>query len=79
MFSDNTVPVLVTFFFAAFCGLASLLLIYRLISRKPALVLTHLGLIDRASALSGGVGPVWWDEVAYVSIFTTPKAFLRPR
>ena len=76
---DGAVPVLVSLFFATFCGLASLLLIYRLISRKPALVLTHLGLIDRASALSGGVGPVWWDEVAYVSIYTTPKAFLRPR
>jgi hypothetical protein len=76
---DGAVPMLVSLFFAAFCGLASLLLIYRLISRKPSLVLTHLGLIDRASALSGGVGPVWWDEVAYVSIYTTPKAFLRPR
>jgi hypothetical protein len=63
---------------AALCCLTCLLLIHRLISRKQALILTHLGLIDRASALSGGVGPVWWDEVAYVSIYTTPKGFLRP-
>jgi hypothetical protein len=58
------VLVLVSLVFAALCGLTSLWVIYRLISRKPALVLTHLGLIDRASALSGGVGPVWWNEVA---------------
>jgi hypothetical protein len=54
---------------AALCCLTCLLLIYRLISRKPALVLTHLGLIDGSSALSGGVGPVWWDEVA-LSVFS---------
>ncbi len=65
--------------FVALCCLTCFPLIYRLISRKPALVLTHLGLIDGASALSGGVGPVWWDEVAFVSIYTTPKAFMRPR
>jgi hypothetical protein len=80
---ENTaVPALVSLFLAAFCGIVSLSLIYRLIyrliSRKPALVLTHLGLIDGASALYSGVGPIWWDEVAYVSIFTTPKAPLRP-
>jgi hypothetical protein len=76
---DGVVPALVSLFLAAFCGITSLLLIYRLILRKPALVLTHRGLIDGTSALSGGVGPVWGDEVAYVCIFTTPKGFLRPR
>jgi len=76
---DGAMPALVSRFLAVFCGIAGLLLIYRLISRKPALVLTHLGLIDGASALPGGVGPVWWDAVASVSIYTTPKGFLRPR
>jgi hypothetical protein len=75
---NSAIPVLVPLFITALCGIASLLLVYRLIVRRPALVLTHLGLIDGASALSGGVGPVWWDEVAYISILTTPKAFLRP-
>jgi hypothetical protein len=75
---NNAVPALVSLFLAELCGLASLLLIYRLISRKPALALTHLGLIDEASALYSGVGPIWWDEVAHISIFATPRAFLRP-
>jgi hypothetical protein len=61
------------------CSLTCLLLMYRLISRKPALVVTHLGLIDGVSALYRGVGPIWWEEIANVWIYSTPKAFLRPR
>lgn len=63
---------------AALCGLTCFLLILRLISRQPALVVTHLGLLEGASALYAGVGPIWWEEVANVRIYTPPKMFFRP-
>jgi hypothetical protein len=66
-------------FLAALCALTCFLLISRLVAHKPALIVTHLGLIDGASALYTGVGPIWWEEIRNVTIYTTPKAFLRPR
>lgn len=54
------------------------MIVYRLIVRRPAVILTQRGLIDHASAIATGVGPVPWDEVAGSLIYATPRRLWLP-
>jgi hypothetical protein len=57
----------------AFMALFLALMLLRPIARRPALTLTSLGLIDDVSSIAVGAGPVWWDEIAGMAIYSTPR------
>jgi hypothetical protein len=49
-----------------FCGCASIYFLLRLTRPKPSLLINESGMVDNASALSGGF--VRWDEIESISI-----------
>ena len=54
-------------FFAA-CGLYAA---YRLVRRRPAVIIDSAGITDAASALA--VGRLRWDEVDHISVYTISR------
>lgn len=53
--------VITTYIGVPFFGLCLVYLLYRLVVRKPALIVSAEGIVDNASAT--GAGPVGWDEM----------------
>ena len=50
-----------------FFGLVALYVVYRLVWRRPALIIGPEGIVDRASVI--GVGRLSWSEVAYIEAY----------
>ena len=59
--------VIATYVGVPFFGFAALYASYRLVRRRPAIVLDAAGIIDNASAI--GAGPLRWDELACVVVY----------
>lgn len=56
--------VITTYIGVPFFGLCLLYVLYRLVVRKPSLIVSEEGIVDNASAT--GAGPVGWDEMAEI-------------
>ena len=68
VFGDLDLPlglvVITTYIGVPFFGLCLVYILYRLVVRKPSLVVSEEGIVDNASAT--GAGPIGWDEVAEI-------------
>ncbi len=49
--------------------LCALLLFYRLLVPKPALIIDNEGIVDNASAIVAGIGMIHWSEIAAVLLY----------
>jgi hypothetical protein len=67
MTTDMYVVLIGTYVGVPFFGLCFLYAIYRLIFRKPSLIIANVGLFDNASAL--GAGLIRWTEISEVYIY----------
>lgn len=53
--------------------LCALLLFYRLLIPKPALIIDNEGIVDNASAIVSGVGMIRWSEIAAVLLYGSAR------
>ena len=53
--------------------LCALLLFYRLLMPKPALIIDNEGIVDNASAIVSGVGMIHWSEIAAILLYGSAR------
>ena len=64
----NLLIALTSYFLVAFFGASAIYLGYRLVTRRPALIISEAGIIDRTSSLCVGLIP--WGEIEALVPYT---------
>jgi hypothetical protein len=43
--------------------------IYRILVRKPSIIVDSEGIIDQCSLIAGGLGLIGWDEIKNIALY----------